>query len=95
MGVIWVLSAAIRVLGLEFLRTKIGRGSEDEALVEKDLMTSTSPNVCELWNGEQVDRIVGVPHIQEFLLLGDEIWKSEDGKQRFFHYDGKSSANHP
>lgn len=90
LGIIWVLSAAIRAIGPKFLKERIGKGSENEALIERDLTSSTSADVCELWDGETVKRIKGEAYIQEFLLLGDTLWKSDDGKEQFFHPYGAS-----
>lgn len=47
-------------------------------------MSSTSPNVCELWNGHSVERIAGEGKIQEFLLIGDRIVAPEYGKRNYF-----------
>lgn len=87
LGVGSVLLAAIRVLGSRFLKYRIGKAGEDEDLIEKDLMSSTSPNVWELWNGYEVVRVTGQADIQEFLLLGDAIWKPSDAKREHFEAD--------
>ncbi|PYH94644.1 hypothetical protein BO71DRAFT_483672 [Aspergillus ellipticus CBS 707.79] len=80
LGVGWVIVAAIRVLGSRSLKNKIGKGPEDEALIEKDLMSSTSSAVCELWDGTDVVRIIGKADIQEFMLLGSRLWRPADAK---------------
>ena len=89
LGVIWVLSAAVRVLGSPFL---LGRGSESEEIIEKDLKSCTSQEVCELWDGNRVARMVGQGQIQEYLVIGADIWKEYDAKDKkhgFFKSCGK------
>lgn len=44
-------------------------GRENRAIVEAELMSSTSLEVCDLWNGQQVVRIMGSPPIRELIHL--------------------------
>ncbi|OJJ98999.1 hypothetical protein ASPACDRAFT_1857462 [Aspergillus aculeatus ATCC 16872] len=68
LGVIWVLTATFRILGTQFMKSKFGRGSEESALIERELMSSTSSGTCELWNGTSVDRLSTQAQIQEFWI---------------------------
>ncbi|GCB20061.1 hypothetical protein AAWM_02946 [Aspergillus awamori] len=93
LGVVWVVAATIRALGGPFLKHKIGRAFESEAMIERDLMSSTSEKVCELWNGETVDRLIGDAQIQEFWIIekedqGSSIEEPSVVQKRFFHSRG-------
>jgi hypothetical protein len=67
LGVITAVVGAIRVGGPAWLKAIIGRARESQATVEVELMSSTSPNVCELWNGQGIVRILGSLPILEIL----------------------------
>jgi hypothetical protein len=88
LGVVWILSATIRALGPPFLKNAIGKGSEDPSLIEKDLMSSTSAEVCELWNGHNVVRLAAKGEIQEFLRvtvgLEPKFRVGSVGREEFF-----------
>lgn len=74
LGVPTVILAAIRVGGYHFLRVVIARSTEKEAVVERDLLSSTSRQVCELWDGKKVVRSEAAkPSIQE-LIYFNEKW---------------------
>ncbi|KAI9890888.1 MAG: hypothetical protein M1814_003527 [Vezdaea aestivalis] len=51
LGIITAIISAIRVRGPSWLKSIIGRAREPRAAVEVELSTSTSTDVCELWNG--------------------------------------------
>lgn len=61
LGIITAMVAAIRVAGEPWLRSMIGRAKESRGDVEADLMSSTSSDVCELWNGDGIVRVLGCP----------------------------------
>ncbi|KAF3798727.1 hypothetical protein GCG54_00008181 [Colletotrichum gloeosporioides] len=61
LGIITTVISAIRIGGGRTLKTLIGRARETQAVSEQELLSSTSSNVCELWNGQQVTRIIGEP----------------------------------
>jgi hypothetical protein len=84
LGVGWAVIATIRALGPKWLKGRIGKSDESEALVERDLMSSTSDRVCELWDGEKVVREIRPGKIKEFLLLDGDIWKPDDGRNAHF-----------
>jgi len=62
---------AIRVGGPSWLRGLIGRARETRAAAEVELMSSTSHEVCEIWNGDAVVRVMGSPQIQQLLYFED------------------------
>lgn len=68
-GIVTTIVSAIRVAGPIALRAVIGRARENQAAVEEEVMSSTSKEVCELWNGQQVVRIAGEAPIAEFICL--------------------------
>ncbi|KAF5498080.1 hypothetical protein CGCS363_v008454 [Colletotrichum siamense] len=60
-GIITIVLSAIRIGGCRCLKRLVGRGRETRAVAERDLLSSTSPNVCELYNGQQIVRLIGEP----------------------------------
>ena len=71
LGIITAIVAAIRVGGPIWLKAIIGRARENNAAAEVELMSSTSQDVCELWNGQSIVRLMGSPPILEILYLRD------------------------
>lgn len=69
LGIITAIVSAIRVGGPPWLKAIIGRASENRAVAESELMSSTSRKVCELWNGQQIVRVMGSGPIREFIIL--------------------------
>ncbi|KAI5850854.1 hypothetical protein BZA05DRAFT_353744 [Tricharina praecox] len=74
LGIITAIVGAIRVGGPSWLKALIGRARENRATVEVELMSSTSHEVCELWNGQGIIRTMGRPEIKQIIYL-----KSADG----------------
>ena len=75
LGVVTAIVGAIRVGGPTWLKAIIGRARENRAMAEVELMSSTSREVCELWNGWQTVRLMGSPMICEvlwFLQTGND-----------------------
>ena len=75
LGVVTGIVGAIRVGGPTWLKAIIGRARENRAMAEVELMSSTSHEVCELWNGWQTVRLMGTPMVCDvlwFLLGGGE-----------------------
>ncbi|KAF1955290.1 hypothetical protein CC80DRAFT_391897, partial [Byssothecium circinans] len=68
LGIITILVSAIRVGGSRRLKAVVGRSRESRAKVEAELMTSTSDEVCELWDGREIVRVVGVADSKDFLV---------------------------
>ena len=52
LGILTVMVSAIRVRGSSAARAFIGRAQESRGNVEAEIMSCTSYDVCELWNGE-------------------------------------------
>ncbi|RYP46521.1 hypothetical protein DL768_007293 [Monosporascus sp. mg162] len=77
LGVITIIVGAIRVGGPSWLKAIIGRARENLAVAEAELMSSTSKEVCELWNGRGVVRVMGQGPIREFIVLLPEGENSE------------------
>ncbi|RSL44714.1 hypothetical protein CEP54_014574 [Fusarium duplospermum] len=69
LGIITIIVSAIRVGGPSWLKYLVGRARENMAVAEADLMSSTSNEVCELWNGHHVVRCMGSAPISEFICL--------------------------
>jgi len=69
LGIVTAVVSAIRVGGPSWLKAIIGRARENRAVPEVELMSSTSNEVCELWNGQEVVRVMGTAPICEFICL--------------------------
>ncbi|EHK20728.1 uncharacterized protein TRIVIDRAFT_153975, partial [Trichoderma virens Gv29-8] len=69
LGIITTIVAAIRVGGPSWLKALIGRATENLAAAELELMSSSSKEVCELWNGRDVVRCAGSAPVWEFICL--------------------------
>ena len=78
LGILTAITAAIRVGGPPWMKAVIGRARESDASLELELMSSTSPEVCEQWNGRGVVRIMGQPELQQIIYL-----KYVQDKERF------------
>jgi hypothetical protein len=68
-GIVTAIVAAIRVGGPSWLKAVIRRGRENLAVAEAELMSSTSKEVCEVWNGQEVVRCMGLAPVVEFICL--------------------------
>jgi hypothetical protein len=69
LGILTAITGAIRVHGPQVARSFIGRARETRALSEIELMSSTSQEVCELFNGSSIIRAMGRPKITQFLVF--------------------------
>lgn len=69
LGITTIIVSAIRVGGPSWLKALVGRARENLAVAEAELMSSTSNEVCELWNGNDVVRCMGSAPICEFICL--------------------------
>ncbi|KAK4194007.1 hypothetical protein QBC40DRAFT_270428, partial [Triangularia verruculosa] len=67
LGILTAVVSAIRVSGNRWLKAIVGRAREPAAVVELELMSSTSSDVCELWNGVGIVRVVGSPSIAQLI----------------------------
>ncbi|RYO80668.1 hypothetical protein DL762_007533 [Monosporascus cannonballus] len=68
-GIITAIVSTIRVCGHPSLRAFIGRPQEGDGAVEAELCTSTSRDVCELFNRGGITRVLGRPKILELVYL--------------------------
>jgi ankyrin repeat protein len=66
-GIITAIVSVIRVCGHSALRAFIGRSQEGDGVVEAELCTSTSRDVCELFNRGGITRVLGRPNILELI----------------------------
>jgi hypothetical protein len=72
LGILTAIAGAIRVQGPRIAKSFIGRGRENRALAEIELMSSTSKEVCELFNGKSIIRVMGKPRIAQILVFPRE-----------------------
>lgn len=68
-GIITAMVSAIRVCGHPSLRAFVGRSQEGDGVVEAELCTSTSRDVCELFNKGGITRLLGRPRILELVYV--------------------------
>ncbi|RYO91954.1 hypothetical protein DL762_001892 [Monosporascus cannonballus] len=66
-GIITAVVSTIRVCGSPSLRAFIGRSQEGDATIEAALCTSTSRDVCEMFNKGGITRVLGRPSILELI----------------------------
>jgi ankyrin repeat protein len=67
MGILTGVVSTIRVCGSPSLRAFIGRAQEGAGNAEAELCTSTSRDVCELYNSGGIARVFGRPKILEVV----------------------------
>ncbi|GAB1318024.1 hypothetical protein MFIFM68171_08234 [Madurella fahalii] len=78
-GIITIIVSAIRVAGPPWLKAIIGRARENIVAAELEVMSSTSSEACELWNGKTraVVRCPGAADICEFICIYPTAVKKE------------------
>ncbi|EQL03178.1 pfs, ankyrin repeats & 6-phosphofructo-2-kinase [Ophiocordyceps sinensis CO18] len=69
LGIITAVTAVVRVCGHSSLRAFIGRSQEGNGVVEAELCTSTSRDVCELFNNGGITRVLGQPNVLELVCI--------------------------
>jgi hypothetical protein len=69
LGIITALVSAIRVGGPKWLKALVGRARENIADAEVELMSSTSQDVCELYNRKAIVRMIGRPIVKQLIYL--------------------------
>ncbi|KAF4463391.1 ankyrin repeat-containing domain-containing [Fusarium albosuccineum] len=67
MGILTAVVSAIRVCGSPSLRAFVGRAQEGRGNAEAELCSSTSRDVCELYNNGGIARVFGRPKILEVV----------------------------
>ncbi|KAH7303431.1 hypothetical protein B0I35DRAFT_472324 [Stachybotrys elegans] len=88
-GILTALVSAIRVCGSPSLRAFIGRAQEGEANAEAELCSSTSRDVCELYNNGGIARVFGRPKILEVVHdpnVSDSEFDSPDGSAGIYTF---------
>lgn len=83
LGIITTLVSAIRVGGSPSLRAFIGRAQEGGGNIEAELCSSTSRDVCEMYNNGGIARVFGRPKILEVV---------RDPHTDIRHYYGKAGG---
>ncbi|DAA73512.1 TPA_exp: Uncharacterized protein A8136_4693 [Trichophyton benhamiae CBS 112371] len=86
LGIITTIVSAIRVCGTPSLRAFIGRAQEGAGNAEAELCSSTSRDVCELYNNGGIARVFGRPKLLE--IVHDRNATIED----FYSYNPNSQA---
>ncbi|KAI1742809.1 hypothetical protein F4680DRAFT_411795 [Xylaria scruposa] len=69
-GIIAIMTSAIRVSGNRLLKSFIGRARDSPDDEEKEILTSTSVNVREIWNGTRVVRQTGKSKTTAIVFSG-------------------------
>lgn len=69
LGILTIMVSAIRVGGPTWLKALVGRAKENKAAAELELMSSTSREVCELYNGESIVRCLGSGSVWQYIFL--------------------------
>ncbi|KAL7942901.1 ankyrin repeat-containing domain protein [Trichoderma barbatum] len=77
MGILTAVVSAIRVCGSPSLRAFIGRAQEGRGIAEAELCSSTSRDVCELYNNGGIARVFGRPKILEIVYDPDHKFADE------------------
>ncbi|KAK3378991.1 hypothetical protein B0T24DRAFT_506525, partial [Lasiosphaeria ovina] len=72
LGIMTVIVSAIRVGGIKRLKAIVGRARESRSTAEQELLSSTSQDVCELWSGEEIVRLIGNPQGMKCLIVTNE-----------------------
>ncbi|KAF9761301.1 hypothetical protein IL306_003869, partial [Fusarium sp. DS 682] len=90
LGILTIIVSAIRVGGPSWLKAIIGRARENLAAAEVELMSSTSEDVCELWNGSEIVRSLGSPPVREFIFLLPKPRAKTDNNTELFEFECKT-----
>jgi hypothetical protein len=70
LGVPTAIIAVIRTSQMQFLKRMVGLAEDKVSDVEKDLMSSTSDEVSEIWDGEKVIRVIRPSTVSELFFTG-------------------------
>ncbi|KAH7348922.1 hypothetical protein BKA65DRAFT_270252 [Rhexocercosporidium sp. MPI-PUGE-AT-0058] len=85
LGIITAVVSVIRVCGGSSLRAFVGRAQEGRGVAEAELCSSTSPDVCELWNNGGIARVFGQPQILEV------VYDPDTGAEGLYDQDGMAT----
>ncbi|VUC35734.1 unnamed protein product [Clonostachys rosea] len=83
LGILTAITGAIRVHGPRVARSFIGRARESRAVAEIEIMSSTSEEVCELFNGNSIVRAMGKPKITQLLVFPKRYFDLEEEYRKF------------
>lgn len=89
LGILTAITSAIRVAGTPGLRAFIGRAKEGGGQAEAELCSSTSREVCELYNNGGIARVFGRPKLLEI------VYDKEATNKDFYQTSQKSLMNRP
>ena len=67
LGIITAFVSVMRVAGDNLLKVLVGRATENLVQAELELMSSTSKESCDLWNGRALVRTLGRPKVNEII----------------------------
>lgn len=81
LGILTAVVSAIRVCGGSSLRAFIGRSQEGMGTIEAELCSSTSRDVCELYNNGGISRMIGRPRLLEVVYDPTADEYDSDGKE--------------
>ncbi|KAJ5197895.1 uncharacterized protein N7498_007012 [Penicillium cinerascens] len=94
MGILTAVVSVIRVCGSASLRAFIGRAQEGAGDAEAELCSSTSRDVCELYNKGGIARVFGRPKILEIIHDPDHGFHDEKaGIYTFQEYVQRKGKN--
>lgn len=86
LGILTAVVSVIRVCGSPSLRAFIGRAQEGKGVAEVELCSSTSNEVCELWQRGGIARVFGRPKLLEIIY--------DKTKGDFYDFSGFHSKAH-
>ncbi|KAM0426311.1 hypothetical protein ACHAPT_008351 [Fusarium lateritium] len=92
-GVLAAMVSTIRVCGHSSLRAFIGRSQEGEGTIEAELCTSTSRDVCELFNRGGIARVLGRPNVLELVYTPWGCTKAPGRPINDCYVDGGATLN--
>lgn len=72
LGIMTILVSTIRVSGVKQLKALIGRARESRATAELELLSSTSKEVCEMWNGHDIVRTYGASTTEQLVIRSND-----------------------
>lgn len=78
LGIVTIIVSAIRVGGPKVMKTVVGRARENMSVVEMELMSSTSREICEMYNGKGIVRCQGSAPVLEFICLWPRNFDPKD-----------------
>lgn len=95
LGIITAIISTIRVGGPSWLKAIVGRSREGRAEVELELMSSNSPDVGEMWNGQTIVRVLGTPPIFQLVYAPEKITIETDPAKYIGTLEGENNFFRP